>query len=107
MLAVSLTLALGASVTIYHNLNAVFGRAAYKADKGVIRYLGSFNLTADCEAACLAYTPERCQSFAFHQPDMVSAGRRRLLGPTPPWSWPTPHCVTRRENATSLFMAPL
>ena len=95
MLAVFLTLALGASggsieqgVTIYHNLNAVFGRAAYRADKGVIRYLGSFNLTADCEAACLAYTPERCQSFAFHQPDMVSAGRRCKLDSTSPWSWP-------------------
>lgn len=75
MMLVVLLAAIGASpspppqVTLYANTNAVFGRAAFKADKGPVRYLGAYQTLSACEAACLGQ-PD-CKSFAWHQADMI------------------------------------
>jgi hypothetical protein len=54
-------------------LNNVYGRAQYKKDSGVVRYLGQFNKTRECVSACLAYNgngAQRCMSFTHHLPNM-------------------------------------
>ena len=65
-------------ITLYHNVNNVDGRAAYRADEGVVVYLGSFEDLAGCEAACLAFARggERCNSFAWHGANMVDPDPR-------------------------------
>jgi hypothetical protein len=61
------------SVTLYRDQNTVFGRAQYKKDAGVVKYLGSFNATEDCEHACINYKQDGqvCHSFGFHEPTLV------------------------------------
>ena len=58
-------------VTMYPNTSNVFGRAHAGQDVGVVRSLGTFNTTAACKAACLAYAGKdgaSCNSFSFHDP---------------------------------------
>ena len=58
-------------VTMYPNTSNVFGRAHAGQDVGVVRSLGTFNTTAACQAACLAYVGKdgaSCNSFSFHDP---------------------------------------
>ena len=50
-------------------LRSVYGRAQGKVDSGVIRFLGVFNDTADCAAACISYTRpsgDKCHSYTHH-----------------------------------------
>ena len=56
---------------MYPNTSNVFGRAHAGQDVGVVRSLGTFNTTAACKAACLAYAGKdgaSCNSFSFHDP---------------------------------------
>ena len=56
---------------MYPNTSNVFGRAHAGQDVGVVRSLGTFNTTAACRAACLAYAGKdgaSCNSFSFHDP---------------------------------------
>lgn len=61
------------NVTLFPGVNNVDGRAAYRADKGVVVFLGSFETLQACETACLSFRrgSNLCRSFAWHQADMV------------------------------------
>ena len=55
-------------VALFSGLNNVYGRAQYKKDAGVVKYLGQFNETSECSAACLAFKKDgnKCLSFTHH-----------------------------------------
>ena len=53
---------------IFPGLNNVYGKAKFKQDSGVVKYLGQFNATNECVAACLAFDRDgdTCFSFTHH-----------------------------------------
>jgi hypothetical protein len=77
---VAATSVLGTSppaVTLFESTPNVFARAFPSRDVGVVRFLGTFNTTADCSQACVGYTSDVdgaiCHSFSFHHADFPSA----------------------------------
>ena len=66
------------NVTLFPGVNNVDGRAAYRADKGVVVFLGSFETLQACETACLSFRrgSNLCRSFAWHQVQLVRARRQ-------------------------------
>lgn len=63
-------------ITRFPNQNNVWGRAQYKADTDIVKYLGSYNYTLECQAKCLSYRHPgdpyiRCQSFTHHQANLI------------------------------------
>jgi hypothetical protein len=80
------------TITVYQNTNNVYGRAANKADTELIKYLGLFDTTAQCQTACLNFSREgqTCKSFTFFLPSLNSSYARQCFaevddtwGPTP------------------------
>jgi len=69
------------SVQLFNSTSNVYGRAHINVSTGVVRYLGRFDVTAECETACLGYVgPDgaNCNSFTHHhadfpQPDFAGA----------------------------------
>ena len=63
---------IAAPPVLHPGLNNVFGKAKFKVDSGVTRYLGEFNVTSDCVSACLSFSKDgqQCFSFTHHLPNM-------------------------------------
>ncbi len=70
------------AVLRYPGLNNVYGRAQYKADSAVVRFLGTFNSTDACAAACIGYARDGdvCHSFTYHEPNFPSNWKRLCFG---------------------------
>ena len=60
-------------VTLFDSTSNVYGRAQPSKDAGVVRFLGKFNATVDCQHACIKYRADSdgaiCHSFTFHHAD--------------------------------------
>ena len=76
---------------LHPGLNNVYGRAKFKKDSGVTRFLGVFQETKDCAAACIGFlvAGQRCYSFTHHLQEMPpdwrgNGGGLPTMAPLPP-----------------------
>ena len=69
-------------VQLYPGVNNVYGRAQFKKDAGVVRYLGQFEGTSSCSQACLAFDADgnRCYSFTYHHQTFPSDWKGLCFG---------------------------
>ena len=62
------------NVTLFYSTSNVHGRAYPTRDRGVVRFLGTFNTIARCQHACVKYQSAKdgavCHSFTFHHADL-------------------------------------
>ena len=67
---------------LHPGLNNVYGRAKFKKDSGVTRFLGVFQETKDCAAACIGFlvAGQRCYSFTHHLQEMPTDWRGLCYG---------------------------
>ena len=64
------------TVQLFDSTSNVYARAFPNVSRGVVRYLGRFNTTNSCEAACLGFMGAdgaSCHSFTHHHADFPSA----------------------------------
>ena len=90
-------------VTLYPDENNVYGRAQGAHDSGVVRFLGRFNVTADCQKACLAYLGKDgalCHSLTHHLPSFPAPWATLCFGLSD-------HSWTPRPDATVFVSPPL
>lgn len=83
---------LGRNVTVYHGENNIAGEVPDPgASSGTVLYLGGFDSTAGCEAACVARAD--CHSFTYHTPAFGAPWAKGCYGRTD-WDW---HPVKQRD----------